>query len=107
KTKEGERVFYWRADQDPDTYDKYRGADQNGVFRSIEDVPSQEIRAAIRDILEAQVSLSREDLVKTTAKCFGCPRMGSTIEAVIRYALDEGIRRGIFSETDGGKIILA
>lgn len=107
KTKEGERVFYWRADQDPDTYDKYRGADQNGVFRSIEDVPSQEIRAAIRDILEAQVSLSREDLVKTTAKCFGCPRMGSTIEVVIRYALDEGIRRGIFSETDGGKIILA
>ena len=107
KTKEGERVFYWRADQDPNTYDKYRGADQNGVFRSIEDVPSQEIRAAIRDILEAQVSLDREDLIKVTAKCFGCPRMGSTIEAVIRYALDEGISRGLFSETDAGKIILA
>ena len=107
KTKEGDRVFYWRADQDPDTFDKYRGADANGEFRSIEDVPSQEIRAAIRDILEAQVSLSREDLLKTTAKCFGCPRMGSTIEAVITQALDAGIAGGSFSETGAGKIILA
>ena len=106
KTRERDAVFYWRADQDPQTYDSYRGADQNGNYRGIEDVPSQEIRAAIRDILEAQVSLTREDLLKAVAKCFGCPRMGSTIETVIGYALDDGIDRGIFKETDGGKIVL-
>ncbi len=105
RTKEREATFYWRADQDPEAYDSYRGADQNGVFRGIEDVPSQEIRAALKDILEMQVSLSREDLMKAAAKSFGCPRMGSTIESVVGYALDDGIERGIFQEAEGGKIV--
>ena len=107
KTKERDQVFYWRADQEPEQYDIYRGADQNGEYRGIEDVPSQEIRSALRDILKMQVSLSREDLIKAAAKCFGCPRMGSTIEAVVSYALDDGIEKGVFAEADGGKITMA
>ena len=48
-----------------------------------------------------QVCLSREDLIKTAAKCFGYTRMGTTIESVFGYALDAGIESGSFKDADG------
>ncbi len=100
-TRDRDMIFYWRMDQDPDTYDTYRVPASPGTERQAEDICSQEIRSAMKEILEMQVCLSREDLIKAAAKCFGYTRMGTTIDNVFSYALDAGIESGVFKDTDG------
>ena len=101
---EHDMAFYWGAEQKPDEYDKYRVEAKENTMRGMEDIPSQEIKVAMTDILQQQVSVSREDLLKLSAKAFGFQRLGPSMEAVLNYALDDGIEKGLFSESDDGKV---
>ncbi len=103
-TTEHDMAFYWRDEQKPDELEYYRVESRDNAMRGMEDIPSQEIRLAMKDILEQQVSITREDLLKLTAKAFGFLRIGPSMEAVLNYVLDDGIEKGIFSESDDGKV---
>lgn len=101
ETKEDDQIFYWRSDQDPETYDHYRAEDQSGNHRSMDEIAVQEIFSAVMEVLMEQISLSREDLIRETARKFGYTRLGAVIEKAVGDAVLYGINRGRIRETDG------
>lgn len=88
-TQQGEQVFYWRKDQDPETYRDFRTADEENR-REAKDIPVEEAAGAVCQALDDQLSLNGEDLAREGAKLLGYPRMGSAIgllmQEAIRYA---------------------
>ncbi len=89
-TVQADQVFYWRADQDPETYQDFRAADTEETRREARDIPVEEAAAALCQALEDQLSLNQEDLMREGAKLLGYPRMGSAIgllmQEAVRYA---------------------
>ncbi len=105
-TKDEDRVFYWRGDQQPDEYKAYRTEEETDSKRSMDEISSYEIANAIREVLEEQVSLTRKDLIRETAKKFGYLRLGAVIENTISYAIDSAGKHGLIKEENGDRFIL-
>lgn len=99
-------IFYWREDQDPKTYFNYRVAEKDNDKRSMDDVCSEEIANGIKVIMDNQVSISQEDLIKETAKIFGFTRMGNIIETSVIRGIEEANKRGDIEISKDGKITL-
>lgn len=57
----------------------------------MEDIPSEEIINAVKEVLCQQISLSETDLVRETAKKFGYTRAVGTTESVISYTLKKAL----------------
>ena len=106
-TKDGENLFYWKADQVPDEYSIYRTEDSSGGKRAMDEVSSFEITNAIKEVIEEQISLTKKDLIRETAKKFGYPRLGAIIESTISFAIDSAKERKIISEDSTGKLAAA
>ncbi len=103
-TTEHDQVFFWGGEQDPEKYNIYRVEDKNKQTRSMDDIPSQEIKAAMGDIISQQVSVSRDDLIKLCAKALGFNRTGPAMDAVLDSVLEACIETAFFKESDDGKI---
>ncbi|MEE1516902.1 MAG: hypothetical protein UF228_04825, partial [Lachnospiraceae bacterium] len=91
-----ENVFYWLVDQEPDNYQGYRVDDisEGGFKRSMDDIASVEIINVLLEVLDEQISLSKEDLIRETARKFGYTRLGSLIDTAVTYALDMAVAKG-------------
>lgn len=97
-TGEDKELFFWRADQNPTTYMNYR------VFMTnASDICPEEVSVAVKEILETQISLTQEDLVKETARLLGYSRMGSVVEASMLRGIELAITRG-FAVEDNGRV---
>ena len=105
-TRDGENLFFWKPDQVPDDYSIYRIEDGSGGKRAMDEVSSFEITNALKEVIEEQISLSRKDLIRETAKKFGYPRLGAVIENTIDYAIDRAKEREIITEDTSGKLSL-
>lgn len=105
-TKDEDRIFYWRGDQQPEEYPVFRTEEDTESKRTMDEISSYEISNAIKRVLEEQVSLSRMDLIRETAKKFGFLRMGAVIENTISYAIDCAVMRGVIKEESDGRFIL-
>lgn len=99
-TGEGIVRYYWREDQDPETYLNYRVFVSNAA-----DISPEEISVAVKEVLEAQISLSVDDLVRETAKLFGFNRLGSVVEPAMRKGIEKAIQRG-FAREENGRVIV-
>jgi hypothetical protein len=88
---QGEQVFFWGKEQEPDEYFTYRPTRLDEDRRDAKDIPVQEAAAAITQIVQEQISLSQEDLIREAAKLLGYARVGTAISDLmnhgIRYAL--------------------
>ena len=104
ETVDGENVFYWSVVQNPNEYTGYRVEDADGNKRSMDDIASQEIINAIKEVLDEQISLSKEDLIRETAKKFGYTRLGSVIETAVTYAINSAMTKGIVVVDEAGKV---
>lgn len=106
-TTQAEGVFYWRKDQDPETYHLFRVSGEGENRRDAREVPVQEVANAICDVLYEQVSMGQEDLLRETAKKLGYTRLGGNVLT----ALDAGIRHaqtaGRITLGTGGNYILS
>ena len=98
--------FYWKQQEYKDVCDTYRVADESGNKRSMDDIPPQEILCAINEVLNEQVSLSCDDLVRETAKKFGYSRTGNVIETSIKYAIEKGVMLKIIQKMENGNITI-
>ncbi len=87
-TQQGEEVFYWGPEQDPETYLSFRTGQTEQTRREAKDIPVQEAAGAAIQALTEQISLSDEDLLREAGKLLGYPRTGSAIAGLLR----EGIR---------------
>ena len=77
-TQNGER-FYWTPKQDPDHYETYRVAGEGDDKRDARDLPQQEIANAAAAVLQNQIGLPEEDLVRETARLLGYTRLGTSV----------------------------
>ena len=102
--KSGETEFMWLPDQTPESYDKCRTVYQEGEKRDITDIPPQEIAAGIKLILERQIAMQREDLIRETAHVFGFTRMTHAIETAVSLGIREAKSRGNVVFGEDGKI---
>ncbi len=91
----GKECFYWRSDQIPMELMNYRPS-----FMSADDICPEEVSVAVKEVLETQIGLSKEDLVRETAKLLGFARMGTLVEASMRRGIDMAILRGFAREED-------
>lgn len=93
-TIQGDVVFYWDKDQNPDGYSGFRASGDGENRRDVRDVPVQEIANAIYTVLYEQVSMEQEDLLREAAKKLGYTRLGgnvlSALAAGIQYAQEQG-----------------
>ncbi|WP_455715759.1 DUF3320 domain-containing protein [Anaerosporobacter sp.] len=94
KTLVGDMSYYWRTDQNPEEYIDYRVANEEEDKRSLDDIPPYEIANAMKDIIASQISLSKNDMIRETAKVFGFSRIGAVMEAACVMGIDEAERRG-------------
>lgn len=94
KTNVGDMSYYWRTDQNPEDYIEYRVANEEKDKRNMEDIPPYEIANAMREIISSQISLSKNDMIRETAKVFGFSRIGAVMEAACVMGIDEAERRG-------------
>ena len=89
-TEQIDQLFYWLPSQDPETYFSYRVGTCEENRREAKEVPVQEAAAAICQVLQDQISLCSEDLVRESAKLMGYSRLGTAVTMLfmegIRYA---------------------
>ena len=96
----GKGRFFWKQDQNPKEYMNYRL-----YMTNASDICPEEVSVAVREVLEAQISLSQEDLIRETARLFGYARLGNIVESSMQQGIDKAIQRG-FAKKENERIIL-
>lgn len=88
-------LFYWLQEQAPEAYKIFRIPVNETQKRNAEDLPKEEIGAAIVGILAGQISLPEDDLVKETARLFGFARTGGNVEQSMKLGIKYALKRGM------------
>lgn len=82
-------VFYWKKEQDPDSYNVYRvGSDREAL-----DIAPEEVMVAVCEVLDQQGALPEEDLLRQTAKCFNYSRMGDNVMLSMLRGLEKALEK--------------
>jgi hypothetical protein len=97
--------FFWRADQEPEKYLHFRISENEAERRGASDIPPEEISNAIREILENQISLNHDELVKEVARVFGFGRIGTFVESSMLAGIDKAVKRG-FARIEAERVYL-
>lgn len=105
-TMQGNVKIYWNEDQDPDDYRIFRAAASGADRRDALDVPVQEAANAVLRVLEEQVSLPKEELIKEAAKLLGCARQGAAAAALFTAAVEYASAKGRVTQSENGKLTL-
>ena len=102
--KSGENEFVWLPSQAPEQYDKCRAVYSDGERRDIDDIAPEELAEGIIRIMQRQIAMQREDLLRETARLFGFTRMTPTIETAVSLGIREAKKRGAVEFSEDGKI---
>ncbi|WP_127492911.1 DUF3320 domain-containing protein [Paenibacillus glycanilyticus] len=98
-------VFYWPEGSEPSGYDRYRVATEE-ARRAAEELPAEEVAAAVKAVLAAQISLPQEDLIKQVVKLLGYARSGNALDRVIRNGIQKAIELDYVQADEQERIIL-
>jgi len=80
--------FVWAAGQQPTEWRLFRvPSPGSSNHRSIDEIPIVEIANAMRHVLEREISLPRDDLVRETAHLLGIGRAGKHVRSRVASAL--------------------
>ena len=96
--------FVWLNSQLPESYDKCRALYDEGQRRDAEDIPPEEYREGIRLIMQRQIALQREDLLRETAHLFGFSRLTSTLELAVSLGIKSAKDAGFIAFGEDGKV---
>jgi hypothetical protein len=94
-------VCFWPNQIIPEEYSTYRVWTAERTKRNIDELPILEIINAMKFILQQQISLPNEDLVRETAKEFGFARTGNTVKDRMAYGIQSLIAMEIGIEENG------
>ncbi len=103
--QDGEKI-YWRNDQTPESYTLIRVSREEDNKRDIKDVPLIEAVNAVCYVLNQQISLSEEDLIRESAKLMGYTRMGTVVSALFTNAINEAQKNGKIKKAANNNWIL-
>ena len=90
-------LTYWKDDQDPDTYPYIRSSNERDAM----DIPVRETFNAALLVLDEQLSLPHESLVKEMAKLFGYSRVGDNVLTSMTNGIDYAKSLGLVEEVNG------
>ena len=97
-THAGKDRYYWDVDQNPLTHMNYR------IYNSIAtDIAPEEVSVAVKEILEQQISLPKDEVIRETARLFSFSRLGNIVELSMKRGIDIAISRG-FAKEENDKI---
>lgn len=96
--QDGEKL-YWNKGHMPEAYPFIRFADEEDGKRDAKDVPMVEAVNAVCYVLEQQISLTEEDLIREAAKLMGYTRAGNVVaplfaQAIVQAAEQNKIKKG-------------
>jgi len=91
---QGRQRFYWNINQDPTSFIKYRVSDLETHRRDALDISPEEVSNAVHEVLENNISLSKTDLIKESAKLFGYNRIGGNVELSMMDGIIKALERG-------------
>jgi hypothetical protein len=103
-TDNGNR-FFWNADQQPENYLNYRISEIDAERREASDISPEEVSNVVKEILEQQISLNRDELVREVARTFGFGRIGNFVESSMLKGIDKAVKRG-FAKIDADRVYL-
>lgn len=86
--------FYWREDQDPNTYNIYRNDTACEDTRSVNDVTQQEIKNAVCKTIADKGPMEKEVLLRETVRTMGYKRTTSTLLETAERGLKYGRKAG-------------
>ncbi|MGY3212008.1 DUF3320 domain-containing protein [Mucilaginibacter sp. HD30] len=105
QTSDNGNVMFWRADQQPDDYALYRLPPNETLKRDADELPSHEIANGIKAVLQNQISLTKDDLVRETAKLFGYARLGTNVDIAMQLGIRVALAKGI-AKMEGNRVVL-
>ena len=97
-TRQDEDIFYWLADQTPETYRGFRQSGEDACRRDARDIPVQEAANAVREVLRSQLALPREDLVREAARLLGYTRLGPALRTLLERGIDYALQNGSIAQ---------
>lgn len=100
----GENAYIWLVSQKPERYDKCRALSEDTEKRDIDDIAPEELACGIKMIMERQISMLRQDLIRETAHLFGFTRITPTIETQVSLGIRAAKSRGTVVFTEDGKV---
>ena len=99
QTNTAGNVFLWLQNMDG----IYRLHEEGDLEkRTLSQIPAEEVVNAVREVVDVNVSLSRDDLVKETAKIFGFNRLTASIDQVVGIAISYAEQRGYVEISEYG-----
>ena len=103
QTNTAGNTFLWLQNMDPCKYGIYRlHAAEDLEKRTLSQIPAEEVVNAVREVVDVNVSLSHDDLVKETAKMFGFNRVTASIDQVVGIAISYAEQRGFVEISEDG-----
>lgn len=105
-TREDGQLVFWKPGQKPESYTGFRASGAEESRREARDVPIQEASNAICRVLDEQVSLLEEDLIREAARLMGYSRLGSVVTQLFQRAILIAKRQGRIELAPNGNWIL-
>lgn len=105
-TKQNGEKVYWKSGQISESYALIRVTGNGDNKRDTKDVPITEAVNAVSYVLEQQISLSNDDLIREAAKLMGYTRMGNLVVALFEKAIDQAAKQNKIKLGANGKWIL-
>lgn len=102
---QGRQKFYWNINQNPASFNKYRVSDMDSHRRDALDISPEEVSNAVHEVLENNISLSKTDLIRESAKLFGYTRIGGNVELSMVDGIMKAAERG-FAIIDDERILI-
>lgn len=103
QTNTAGNTFLWLQNMNPCKYGIYRlHAEEDLEKRTLSQIPAEEVVNAVREVVDVNVSLSHDDLVKETAKVFGFNRVTASIDQVVGIAISYAEQRGFVEISEDG-----
>ncbi len=103
RTNTAGNTFLWLETMDPCNYGIYRLHEDGDLEkRNLSQIPAEEVVNAVKEVVDKNVSLSREDLVKETVKIFGFNRITASIDQVVGIAISYAEQRGYAMISEDG-----
>ncbi|MBD8084196.1 DUF3320 domain-containing protein [Chryseobacterium caseinilyticum] len=103
QTTESYQKFYWSENLQSQNLDFYR--DNSTEKRLIDEIAPEEISVAMMELMHSSLSLNKEELIRAVCKTFGFSKVGSQIDAVVKFCVEDLVGKGLLKEVDG-RIVL-
>jgi hypothetical protein len=100
-TGDRSNLFFWRPGQIPGEYTDYRVPKTDAEKRDAEDICPEEVANAIKQVTKEQISISKDELIRETAKIFGFARIGTNVEQAMVRGIAHAISKSYVSEGNG------